>query len=179
MSSAKAKPQRPEREKSSPASSPATLKTTVATKTPRPQTTAVARKETSTRQGGSSGTLSGGAKTKDADAEADESSLQLLLQVQSLLAQIWHRNKNQHHGQKWWKWVGILKRGVRDLVELDEVGGGGKRRELQETKKKGREQVVGEAALARRRMEREKEARERRVKVEERVREVVLGRCWL
>src|SRR6266516_1030955 len=35
-----------------------------------------------------------------------------LLQVHSLLAQIWHRNKNQHRGQKWWKWLSVLRRGV-------------------------------------------------------------------
>ena len=99
--------------------------------------------------------------------ETPQSELQ---RVQLLLAQIWHRNKNQHRTQKWWKWVGILRRGVRDLAVLEQDEG-----------KDGRAdgKAVGEAEKVRKRMERERQRREERRKVEEWVREVVVGKAWL
>jgi hypothetical protein len=96
-----------------------------------------------------------------------------LLQVHGLIAQIWHRNKNQHRGQKWWKLVAILKRAVRDLVELTVVG------ERNVSKGEHGGQELGEAATMRKRMELERVRREQRRQVEEWLREVVLGRCWL
>src|ERR1700722_8459283 len=74
----------------------------------------------------------------DAGREREE-----LLQVHDLIAQIWYRNKNQHRGQKWWKWVAVLKRAVRDLVELTLVG----ERNLPKGERDGEE--VGEAATMR------------------------------
>jgi hypothetical protein len=103
-----------------------------------------------------------------ADQEREE-----LLQVHGLIAQIWHRNKNQHRGQKWWKWVAVLKRAVRDLVQLT-VGG---ERNMPKGERDGRE--AGEAATTRKRMELERARREQRGEVEEWLKEVVLGRCWL
>lgn len=97
-----------------------------------------------------------------------------LLQAHGLIAQIWHRNKNQHRGQKWWKWVAVLKRAVRDLVELTVVG---ERNML--NGRGGGGQKVGEAAMMRKKMEVERARREQRGQVEEWLREVVLGRCWL
>ncbi|KAL7271685.1 Ribonuclease MRP protein subunit rmp1 [Rhizina undulata] len=40
-----------------------------------------------------------------------------------LLHLLFHRNKNQHHSGKWWKWFGMLRRNTRKLVdELEEEG---------------------------------------------------------
>ena len=33
-----------------------------------------------------------------------------LQEVTKLLQLIFHRNKNQHHLAKWWKWLSMLKR---------------------------------------------------------------------
>jgi hypothetical protein len=98
-----------------------------------------------------------------------------LLQVHSLLAQIWHRNKNQHRGQKWWKWLSVLKRGVRDSVEL------ARPEDVRSARRKRRDEDApsGEAARARMRMERDRVRRERREQVAGWLREVVLGKCWL
>jgi hypothetical protein len=96
-----------------------------------------------------------------------------LLQAHGLIAQIWHRNKNQHRGQKWWKWVAVLKRAVRDLVELTVVG------ERNVPNEGGGGQKVGEAGMMRKRMELERARREQKGQVEGWLREVVLGRCWL
>lgn len=93
-----------------------------------------------------------------------------LQQLQFLLAQIWHRNKNQHRTQKWWKWVGILRRGIRDMVLLS-----------LSPEQDGRPDGIniGEAEKTRNRMERERRKRQDRDKVEEWLREVVLGKAWL
>jgi hypothetical protein len=104
----------------------------------------------------------------DAGREREE-----LLQVHDLIAQIWYRNKNQHRGQKWWNWVAVLKRAVRDLVELTLVG----ERNLPKGERDGEE--VGEAATMRKRMELERARREQRGQADEWLREAVLGRCWL
>ena len=98
-----------------------------------------------------------------------------LLQVHSLLAQIWHRNKNQHRGQEWWKWLSVLKRGVRDSVEL------ARPEDVRPARRKRRDEDApsGEAARARMRMERDRVKRERREQVAGWLREVVLGKCWL
>jgi hypothetical protein len=113
---------------------------------------------------------SGGVAHAGVDAGQEQEEL---LQVHGLIAQIWYRNKNQHRGQKWWKWVAILKRAVKDLMELTVAG----ERNLPEGERGGRE--VGEAATMRKRMELERVRREQRGQVEEWLREVVLGRCWL
>ncbi|KAJ5545351.1 hypothetical protein N7535_006259 [Penicillium sp. DV-2018c] len=42
-----------------------------------------------------------------------------ILAVHSMLHLIFHRNKNQHHRAKWWKWLSILKRATLDLVRSD------------------------------------------------------------
>ncbi|KAJ5779032.1 hypothetical protein N7457_006752 [Penicillium paradoxum] len=39
-----------------------------------------------------------------------------ILAVHSTLHLIFHRNKNQHHRTKWWKWLSILKRATLDLT---------------------------------------------------------------
>jgi hypothetical protein len=70
--------------------------------------------------------------------------------------------------------VAVLKRCVRDLVELVGAGGGGSR-----VKVKNGEEGLSEADMVRRRMERDRARRERREQVEGWLREVVLGRCWL
>ncbi|RAK96425.1 uncharacterized protein BO80DRAFT_429055 [Aspergillus ibericus CBS 121593] len=46
--------------------------------------------------------------------------------VHSILHLIFHRNKNQHRGTKWWKWLSILKRDTLKLAKsLDRHGGPG------------------------------------------------------
>jgi hypothetical protein len=109
--------------------------------------------------------------TQSADFGRDQE----LLQVQSLLARIWHRNKNQHRGQKWWKWVSVLKRSMRDLVRLAAAG----EESGSEVKVRNGGEGLSEAALARKRMERDRARREKREQVEEWTRDVVLGKCWL
>ncbi|KAJ5362282.1 hypothetical protein N7541_003126 [Penicillium brevicompactum] len=42
-----------------------------------------------------------------------------LLAVHSLLHLIFHRNKNQHHRTKWWKWLSMLKRATADLAQAE------------------------------------------------------------
>ncbi|CAG8937419.1 unnamed protein product [Penicillium salamii] len=37
--------------------------------------------------------------------------------VHSILHLIFHRNKNQHHRTKWWKWLSMLKRATLDLAQ--------------------------------------------------------------
>src|SRR5436305_4091626 len=108
--------------------------------------------------------------TESEDAEQSRE----LLQVQSLLARIWHRNRNQHRGQKWWKWMTILKGSVRDLVGLAQPS-----EEAIGLMMKSPEGEVSEAERLRKRMEGERVRREQRHTVEEWVREVVLGKCWL
>ncbi|KAL4958824.1 uncharacterized protein BDV14DRAFT_24271 [Aspergillus stella-maris] len=39
-----------------------------------------------------------------------------LLRIHSVLHLIFHRNRNQHGRTKWWKWLSILKRTVRELA---------------------------------------------------------------
>ena len=168
MSLAKTKQQQLPQGKSKPQSSSTEAKATALNlrKTPRPQAGPTRRRNEVFSTHDVSKALTS-IELADPDREQE------LLQVQSLLAQIWHRNKNQHRGQKWWRWVGVLKRSVRDLVQLagDDASGG--------SKKKGGEEEASEATLARKRMEREKVRREKRERVAAWVREVVLGRCWL
>jgi hypothetical protein len=165
MSPARSKPQQPARRKLTSSAKAPTKKATASAslKNSRPDTTN--RKRTCTSQH-EPATLLG-------MASADSDHDQELLRVHSLLAQIWHRNKNQHRGQKWWKWVSILKRSVRDLVDrtgaVEESGVG----------LKNGEKHLNEAALARKRMERDRARREQREQVEEWLREVVLAKCWL
>ncbi|KAL4877641.1 hypothetical protein BJY04DRAFT_197421 [Aspergillus karnatakaensis] len=40
-----------------------------------------------------------------------------LLRIHSILHLIFHRNKNQHRGTDWWKWLSMLKRTVWNLAE--------------------------------------------------------------
>ncbi|KAJ6120232.1 hypothetical protein N7523_004512 [Penicillium sp. IBT 18751x] len=42
-----------------------------------------------------------------------------ILAVHSMLHLIYHRNKNQHHRAKWWKWLSALKRTTLDLGSID------------------------------------------------------------
>ncbi len=42
-------------------------------------------------------------------------------QILSILTLITHRNKNQHHGSKWWKWLAVLRRNLRRLVSYVEI----------------------------------------------------------
>ncbi|KAJ5204057.1 uncharacterized protein N7498_004936 [Penicillium cinerascens] len=44
---------------------------------------------------------------------------QEILAVHSVLHLIYHRNKNQHQGAKWWKWLSMLKRTTWDLGSMD------------------------------------------------------------
>lgn len=44
---------------------------------------------------------------------------QEILAVHSVLHLIYHRNKNQHQGAKWWKWLSILKRTTWDMGSMD------------------------------------------------------------
>lgn len=46
---------------------------------------------------------------------------QEILAVHSILHLIFHRNKNQHHRTKWWKWLSILKRATLDLTRSNAV----------------------------------------------------------
>ncbi|KAJ6023261.1 uncharacterized protein N7446_013620 [Penicillium canescens] len=41
---------------------------------------------------------------------------QEILAIHSILHLIFHRNKNQHRGAKWWKWLSALKRATLDLA---------------------------------------------------------------
>jgi ribonuclease MRP protein subunit RMP1 len=45
-----------------------------------------------------------------------------VLAVHSMLHLIFHRNKNQHHRAKWWKWLSMLKRATADLARSRETG---------------------------------------------------------
>ena len=165
MSSAKANPQQPLRGKTKSHAKPAKEKATATASLKNSQVQTRSRQKAFTSQNVPSALSSAEPVASDRDQE--------LLQIQSLLAQIWHRNKNQHRGQKWWKWVSVLKGRIRDLIELV---GAGERKGLEVTN--GAE-AVGEAALVRKRMELERVRRAQRAKVEEWVREVMLGRCWL
>ncbi|KAL4898459.1 hypothetical protein BDV59DRAFT_166888 [Aspergillus ambiguus] len=40
-----------------------------------------------------------------------------IIRVHSMLHLIFHRNKNQHGGSKWWKWLSMLKRTTLRLAE--------------------------------------------------------------
>jgi hypothetical protein len=62
-----------------------------------------------------------------------------LREVSRLLQLIYHRNKNQHRTQKWWKWLGILRRSISKLLEFEEKGW---RRREQEEKKQQLEKWV-------------------------------------
>ena len=123
------------------------------------------------------------AKSHGDEEEKEEKEEEELRQVESLLAQIWHRNKNQHRGQKWWKWVSVLKRGLRDLGRLDGTGGEAVGAVVgagwEGEGVKGAERDMGEAEMVRRRMVKGRARREGKEQVERWLREVVLGRCWL
>lgn len=43
-----------------------------------------------------------------ASVRADQATMELQ-EVTKLLQLIFHRNKNQHHSTKWWKWLSMLK----------------------------------------------------------------------
>jgi hypothetical protein len=43
-----------------------------------------------------------------------------LHEVSLLLTLIHHRNKNQHRTQKWWKWLCMLRRSMRRLLDFEE-----------------------------------------------------------
>jgi ribonuclease MRP protein subunit RMP1 len=47
---------------------------------------------------------------------------QEILAIHSILHLIFHRNKNQHHGAKWWKWLSVLKRATLDLARSGAQG---------------------------------------------------------
>jgi hypothetical protein len=166
MLPSKPKPQQPARQKAKSPAKPAKTKSTASTslKNSEPQQAASKKTTSKPHQNVPSAFLGGTTPTtKSADSEE-------LLQVHSLVVQIWYRNKNQHRTQKWWKWVSILKRAARDLVELV-VGAG-------EEEKSGAEEL-GEAARFRKRMEATRVRREKREQLEMWLREVVVGRCWL
>lgn len=55
-----------------------------------------------------------------------------LKQVGQLLHLLFHRNKNQHHTQKWWKWLSILRRSIIKLLNYE--GKGWRRREEERQK---------------------------------------------
>lgn len=88
--------------------------------------------------------------------------------VHSLLSQVHRRNKNQHRGQRWWKFLNLLRRKVGVLVksemELREVG--------KAWQHEGSEGV-------RKRLARETELGRRKADVEGYVRDVLLTRCYL
>src|SRR5271163_410160 len=114
MLSNKPKPQQPARKKAKSPAKPAKRKSTASTglKNSEPPQAVSKKKTSQPHQNVPSAFLADTTPTtKSTDSEE-------LLQVHSLLAQIWYRNKNQHRAQKWWKWVSVLKRAVRDLVEL-------------------------------------------------------------
>jgi hypothetical protein len=67
-----------------------------------------------------------------------------LHEVNRLLHLIWHRNKNQHRGQKWWKWVGMLRRSIGKLLVFERQGW---RRREEEREKECRERWVREIVL--------------------------------
>jgi hypothetical protein len=166
MSSAKVELRQPSRAMTKSHGRPPKAKSTDPARREKPQVQISGKEMRSASQTGPR-TLLG---TESADAEQSRE----LLQVQSLLARIWYRNRNQHRGQKWWKWMTILKGSVRDLVGLSQPG-----EEAIGLKVKSREGEVSEAERLRKRMEGERVRREQRHRVEEWVREVVLGKCWL
>jgi hypothetical protein len=67
-----------------------------------------------------------------------------LHEVDRLLHLIYHRNKNQHRGQKWWKWVGMLRRSIGKLLVFE---GQDWRKREEEREKTCRERWVREMIL--------------------------------
>lgn len=78
------------------------------------------------------------------DLQASESELR---EVDRLLRLVYHRNKNQHRTQKWWKWVGMLRRAVGKVLILERSGGWRRRKE--EEKKVGLERWIREILMPR------------------------------
>jgi ribonuclease MRP protein subunit RMP1 len=93
--------------------------------------------------------------------------------MKTLLDQIWARNKNQHRTQPWWKWLGTLRKAITQLVIL-----GDRQSQL-------RQQATGtgtgtvDAKTVRKRFEQEAQIRRERDVCNERIREVLVPRCYV
>jgi len=92
-----------------------------------------------------------------------------LERITVLLDLIWRRNKNQHRGQAWWKWLGLLRKAIRVLVKL----------EGEEKKVAARRGRSVTAVEVRDTFEMEAELRERKDMWTEWTREVVVPKAYL
>jgi hypothetical protein len=79
--------------------------------------------------------------TQQLDSQPSHSELR---EVNRLLYLVYHRNKNQHRGQKWWKWVGMLRRSIRKLLVFEDKGW---RRKEEEKEKRCVEEWMRESLL--------------------------------
>jgi len=95
---------------------------------------------------------------------AEASTLQSTLH---LLDKIFYRNRNQHRGQHWWKFLALLRKALRQLNAVET--------RIQQLLSSG----VSTAEAVRSRLAREKLLREQKVETETWIREVLVPRCYL
>lgn len=132
------------------------------------------RKEKKSKKSVTASTATSSARQESLTASNPPTELE---KINSLLGQIWHRNKNQHRVQKWWKWLGMLRKGVRRLVELEVEGGDGLLGNSDAGKLGGG--GGGGAEGMRRALERRREREMERERWEEWIREGLMGGGWL
>ncbi|KAK5191292.1 Ribonuclease MRP protein subunit rmp1 [Exophiala xenobiotica] len=95
--------------------------------------------------------------------------------MKTLLDQIWARNKNQHRTQPWWKLLGILRKAITQLAILDE-----RQSQLrQQATGTGTGAGIIDAKTVRKRFEQEAQIRRERDVCNERIREVLVPRCYV
>ncbi|KAK7902991.1 Ribonuclease MRP protein subunit rmp1 [Exophiala xenobiotica] len=95
--------------------------------------------------------------------------------MKTLLDQIWARNKNQHRTQPWWKLLGILRKAITELVILDD-----RQSQLrQQATGTGTGTGIVDAKTVRTRFEQEAQIRRERDVCSERIREVLVPRCYV
>jgi ribonuclease MRP protein subunit RMP1 len=95
---------------------------------------------------------------------AEASTLQSTLH---LLDKIFYRNRNQHRGQHWWKFLALLRKALRQLNAVET--------RIQLLLSSG----VNTAEAVRARLAREKLLQEQKVEAEAWIREVLMPRCYL
>ncbi|KAL4871960.1 hypothetical protein BDV12DRAFT_3796 [Aspergillus spectabilis] len=71
-----------------------------------------------------------------------------LLRIHSILHLIFHRNKNQHGGTKWWKWLSILKRTVWNLVVSLKPNNQGNSHSSESYKRRLSDQIIPKCYMA-------------------------------
>jgi len=96
-------------------------------------------------------------------------SASTLSRIESLLHQLHRRNKNQHHSQKWYKHLSLVRKAVRLLLDIES-------REVSLKLTKG---TSGKAEDVRKRFENETELRRQKEQLSEWVREVVVPGAYI